>query len=157
MIKNKSDFEAHDLARQLWEVSNGAFPALSPWTEAQFYGDLTNTHSVYFISERKGRVVAYLSLHLILDEAEVVNVAVHGDFKRQGLALSLFQAALDFLRGQHVHQFFLEVREHNLPALTLYQKIGFQIQGRRKNYYHQPVEDGLMMTYTFETERGQEQ
>ena len=89
-------------------------------------------------------VVGYAGLQVILDEGHITNVAVHPDHRRQGigelLLLDLFEQA--FPRG--VLRLTLEVRASNLVARALYQKYGFEVEGRRLRYYGDG-EDALIM------------
>lgn len=147
MFKRKTDFDYELLAPQLWELSESAFPYKSPWTVAQFKEDLKTPHSLYFLVEIEGELRGYLVIHQLFDEGEVINIAVSPAFKGQQLGFKLFQAALAELAQDNLRTLFLEVRETNEPALNLYHKIGFREIGRRKKYYHHPVEDGLVMKY----------
>lgn len=154
MFKRKSEFHYDDLAQRLWALSEVAFPYQSPWTVAQFKADLVNEHSVYYLAEIAGELQGYLVIHQLFDEGEVINVAVAPAFKAQQLGFKLFQSALAELGAAGLQTLFLEVRETNQPAIGLYQKIGFQEIGRRKNYYHHPLEDGIVMQYQLRTEVG---
>lgn len=91
------------------------------------------------VAELCGEVCGFMvSRHVGSDEREVLNIAVAPHARRQGIATAL----LDFLRDPEV---FLEVRESNLTAQTLYTRIGFRAVGRRTGYYDDPAEDALVM------------
>lgn len=92
------------------------------------------------VVEIAGRVVAFQAIQSLTGgEAEILNLAVHPDFKRQGIATRLL-AELDF------PVLFLDVRSANLPALRFYHKQGFMKTGHRRKYYTRPVDDSIMMT-----------
>lgn len=87
----------------------------------------------------------------VLDEAEILTLAVHPSFRRQGIASRLMQAAMDKLAGQKIKKVFLEVAIDNLSAIALYRHFGFTQTGLRQNYYRYPSHsvDALVMTHEF--------
>ena len=121
-----------------------------PWSEAALRAELDNEHARYLAAvDGSGRVVGYAGLHCILDEGYIDNVAVDPEFRRQGIAGAILE---EFLRlGESGLAFLtLEVRASNAPAVALYEKYGFILAGRRKNYYDAPREDALIMTKEFD-------
>lgn len=90
-------------------------------------------------------ICGFIAWHVILDEAELLSLAVDKDYRRRGIGKALLQASVMQWQASNVAHAFLEVREHNSPAQTLYAQCGFQLSGRRKRYYHHPKEDALMM------------
>lgn len=95
---------------------------------------------------RPGRIVGYLGLWLMVDEAHITNVAVRDSHRRLGLAHLLLLAAVDISRQVSANVLTLEVRVSNTGAQTLYEKFGFTVVGRRKGYYSDNREDALIMT-----------
>ena len=83
----------------------------------------------------------------MLDEWEIVNVAVDPAFRREHLGSRLLEAVLQEARAQGAKQIFLEVREGNAPARGLYEKYGFRPIARRKHYYDHPVENAIVMAW----------
>ena len=76
-------------------------------------------------------------------ELEVLNLAVDPPFRRQGLARQMMR----FMLSGHLGEVFLEVRESNQTARKFYESIGFQEIGRRRDYYKNPVESGIVMKF----------
>jgi len=74
-------------------------------------------------------------------EREILNIAIHPDFRRLHIATELLRAELSRWPGVH----FLEVRESNAPARRLYEGLGFQAVGARPAYYDNPIETGIVM------------
>jgi ribosomal-protein-alanine N-acetyltransferase len=97
------------------------------------------------VCDASGQPVGFVAARQAADEAEILNIAVHGDLRGKGIASALLLAALDEFRRSAIARVFLELRESNLPALTLYNRHGFTPSGRRKAYYHHPTEDAISM------------
>ena len=95
---------------------------------------------------RPGRIVGYLGLWLMIDEAHITNIAVRDTHRRRGLAQLLLLAAVDLSRQVAANVLTLEVRVSNHGAQTLYEKFGFTVVGRRKGYYSDNREDAFIMT-----------
>jgi ribosomal-protein-alanine N-acetyltransferase len=95
-----------------------------------------------------GRLAAYISLglHSASGEMEIYSIAVHGDFRRQGLGRTLLERALDIGKGLDLTRALLEVRTGNAAALALYFSVGFCRRGRRKAYYADTGEDALVLS-----------
>jgi len=96
------------------------------------------------VADVDGAVVAYLlTRKLADDEFEIVTLAVLPELQRSGIAESLIRAQLNENKGK----WFLEVRESNLPARLLYAKVGFEEVGRRSDYYSDPPEPAVVMSF----------
>jgi len=110
------------------------------------YATLADSPSgILLVCEAKTQVVGFMAARQAADQAEILNIAVHIDFRRKGVASALLAGALDAFRRSAIAQVFLELRESNLPARTLYERHGFIRTGRRKSYYANPTEDALCM------------
>ena len=79
-----------------------------------------------------------------------MNVAVHPDRRRQGIAENLITHLIQELKNRGSHALMLEVRASNAPAIALYEKLGFRQVGLRKNYYRNPKEDALILRKEWE-------
>ena len=122
----------------------------TPWSRNMLAEELENDLSAFLVAlDGNENVAGYAGLQVILDEGYITNVAVRPDCRRQGVAGKLLQVFLDFARGNHLAFLTLEVRASNAPAIALYESRGFQITGRRKNYYEHPREDAIIMTKEF--------
>lgn len=108
-----------------------------PWTRQSFKqctGARYRTRALWL----NGSAVGFSICHLVLDEVTLMNVAVHPDFQGRGLGSMLVQDMIDFVsdeQGRRQRTIFLEVREHNQPAIGLYRRMGFSDIGRRPGYY----------------------
>jgi ribosomal-protein-alanine N-acetyltransferase len=118
------------------------------------YANLTNSPGgVLLVCEVDTQVIGFVAACQVADQAEILNIAVHRDFRRKGVASALLLAALDTFSRSAVSAVFLELRESNLPAYTLYQSHGFTVSGRRKLYYTDPAEDAVCMLRKFTAAR----
>jgi ribosomal-protein-alanine N-acetyltransferase len=97
------------------------------------------------VSEQEGQVIGVLEWRNLGKEAEILDLAVERRHRRQGHASFLLENFLKGAAPPGVEGIFLEVRESNAAAIALYRKFGFQISGRRPNYYRNPEEHALLM------------
>jgi [ribosomal protein S18]-alanine N-acetyltransferase len=144
-----------------------------PWTRRMYLNDLTTNEAATYLvvrrgdAETRGRgegqavddglavsqclrvpaspILAYGGLWLLLDEAHIATVASHPDWRGCGLGQWLMLALLDAAMARGAATSTLEVRAGNLPAKSLYEKLGYEVAGMRKRYYRDG-EDGLIMT-----------
>ena len=120
-----------------------------PWSENSIRYELTNPLSFWLVAVEDGRVAGYVGSQSVLDEADMMNIAVHPDFRRRGVAQSLVEGLIAELKEKDIRCLTLEVRASNDPAISLYQKLGFSQVGRRPNYYRNPKEDALILRKEF--------
>lgn len=116
-----------------------------PWSEKSVASELENPLSHWLVAMEEDKVVGYVGSQTVLGETDMMNVAVHPDHRRRGIAESLLQALVKDLKDRQSHCLTLEVRESNASARALYEKLGFSQIGCRKNYYRNPKEDGLIL------------
>lgn len=128
---------------QVAELEKRCFP--DPWSEKSIASELSNKLALWLVAEEDGRVAGYIGSQSVPDESDMMNVAVHPDYRRRGIAEALVVALCDALREQGSVSLTLEVRASNEPAKALYQKLGFEQVGRRPNYYRNPKEDALIL------------
>ena len=117
----------------------------APWSERSIASELTNPLALWLVAENDGKVIGYIGSQSVLDEADMMNIAVSQDFRRLGVAETLVNSLIAQLRDGGVHSLCLEVRESNEPAKSLYKKLGFEQVGRRPNYYLNPKEAALIL------------
>lgn len=90
-------------------------------------------------------LVAYGGMVTVLDEGQITNIATHPDHRRHGYAAAVLSALLAKALERGIAFVTLEVRESNLPAIALYEKLGFVRVGHRPRFYTHPVEGALIM------------
>jgi ribosomal-protein-alanine N-acetyltransferase len=91
-------------------------------------------------------VLAYGGVMCAADEAQVLNIATCPEYRRNGLARAILSAILEHSEENGAEFITLEVRESNIPAISLYKKNGFEEDGMRKNFYSSPSENAILMT-----------
>ena len=116
-----------------------------PWSEKSVASELDNPLSLWLIAEADGVVAGYVGSQTVLYSADMMNLAVSQDFRRQGIAEQLVNSLTEALAEKGVKTLLLEVRISNEPAKQLYQKLGFEIVGKRPRYYEKPREDALIL------------
>lgn len=116
-----------------------------PWSEKSISGELTNPLSLWLVAVENDLVVGYVGSQSVMGEADMMNLAVLADYRRQGIGNLLVGSLIDQLRNNGVHCLTLEVRASNVPAIALYDQMGFVQVGRRPGYYTAPKEDALIL------------
>jgi len=101
------------------------------------------------VVEQEGTVAGFIVGRQVQDEWEIENIAVTGAARRCGLGSRLVGELLDLVRKRGGKSVFLEVRESNHAARSLYEKWAFLEVGRRKMYYQNPAEDALVLKFKF--------
>ena len=119
------------------------------WSEKSVASELTNQLSLWLVAVDGDRVAGYVGSQTVCDETDMMNVAVTADYRRQGLGEKLVLALEEELKAMGSQCLTLEVRDSNTPARTLYEKLGFQQIGLRKNYYRNPREDAHILRKEF--------
>ncbi|MFU2181246.1 ribosomal protein S18-alanine N-acetyltransferase [Streptococcus pluranimalium] len=138
-ISSGSNLDRDALAASIFAILDEVYNQ-SPWSQKQIVDDLSQDNTDYFFLSDGDRVIAFLSVQDLFGELEITNIAVLKAYQGQGLAKQLL------LQLASVSQpIFLEVRASNIRARQLYQSFGFEAVGQRKNYYHHPVEDAIIM------------
>jgi ribosomal-protein-alanine N-acetyltransferase len=138
--------------RQVLHIERRSFTI--PWSDATFRGLLRRQSTAMLVAERAGRVVGYAVLWFAADEAELGDMAVLPEARRRGLGRWLLDAALAEAARRGAKRVYLEVRESNGTARSLYEKAGFEASGVRPDYYSEPKEDAILMTRSLETDGG---
>ena len=121
-----------------------------PWSQNSIASELENPLSYWLVAMAGNVVAGYVGSQTVLGESDMMNLAVHPEFRRQGVAQDLVQALIDGLNQRGSHCLTLEVRASNAPARKLYEKLGFVQVGIRPNYYQHPREDGLILRKEWE-------
>ena len=116
-----------------------------PWSQKSVASELENPLALWLVAMDGERLVGYGGSQTVLGEADMMNVAVDPEYRRQGVAGALVTALAQRLAQQGNVSLMLEVRASNVPAMALYQKLGFEQVGRRKDYYRNPKEDALIL------------
>ena len=116
-----------------------------PWSENSVASELENPLSLWLIAEEDGAVCGYVGSQTVLDETDMMNIAVHPDCRRKGIAAALITELVSRLKARGSRILRLEVRESNFSAIALYEALGFTQLGLRKNYYRNPKENALIL------------
>lgn len=116
-----------------------------PWSEKSFSESLTGGNALFVVAEKDGVIAGYCGMYISFEEGNITNVAVAPQYRRQGIAAQIIDYILKLASEKGITKVFLEVRETNIPAISLYESFGFEKSGIRKNFYQKPVENALIM------------
>lgn len=137
-----SRMTAEDLPEVL-AIEAASFTA--PWSEKLFLEELGNPLSRPMVARRDGRLAGYLCSSLVLDEGQILDLAVRPSCRGLGLGRSLLNETLEHLRQQGCRTVFLEVRASHTAVRGFYERAGFSVIQTRKCYYVSPADDAAVM------------
>lgn len=120
-----------------------------PWSESTILESYTGG-TKFFVAVADKRVLGYAGISCILDEGYITNIAVYPEERKKGIAIALLKRLFDLAEELSLSFVSLEVRESNLAAISLYEKMDFKKEGLRKNFYRDPQENAYIMTKRFE-------
>ena len=141
MIRLEQMTDAH--VAQIAELEKLCFS--DPWSEKSVASELNNRLSLWLVALDGDTVAGYVGSQSVLDQADMMNIAVHPDYRRQGIGRDLVLALSDALKEKGIRGLMLEVRASNAPAIALYEQLGFVQIGLRPNYYRNPKENALIL------------
>lgn len=121
-----------------------------PWSERSIASELSNPLSCWIVAMDGDDLAGYVGSQSVMGWSDMMNLAVAPAYRRKGVAEQLVNTLIAHLRQQSVTCLTLEVRVSNIPAISLYEKLGFVQVGRRPNYYHAPKEDALILRKEWE-------
>ncbi|UOQ84311.1 ribosomal protein S18-alanine N-acetyltransferase [Gracilibacillus salinarum] len=117
-----------------------------PWPDDIYDQELfKNTYAHYFVAVVDKKVVGFCGVWMVIDEAQITNIAIDPDYRGKGYGKGLFQYVINYAVASGIIQLSLEVRVSNLAAQKMYKKFGLQPGGIRKNYYTDNQEDALVL------------
>lgn len=127
---------------EVHEIEKKVYP--SPWSKNAFICEVfENSFAHYYVVLLDEKVIGYAGIWVILDESHITNLAVHPDYRRQGIGSMLLECLLREAKDLGACRMTLEVRVSNTHAQELYLKYGFVPRGIRPRYYND--EDAMIM------------
>lgn len=134
--------QAEDLA-QVCKIEKDNFSL--PWSEKSFLESMERDDTIFLTACMDNEVAGYLGCYCIAGTGEITNVAVKASYRRQGIGGMLLEKLYEEGVALDTQEYFLEVRESNEAAISLYFRQGFVKEGVRKNFYEKPVENAVIM------------
>lgn len=131
-------------AQEVEALEREAFP--DPWSLKSIEGTLEQKNYVNLGVWREGELLGYLFFSCMMDEGEIIRIATAPKERRKGIAKLLFSELKKNCLEQGVDKWMLDVRAGNDAAFACYRKLGFCEDGRRKDFYKDPVEDAILMS-----------
>lgn len=126
---------------ELYNIEQCCFD--NPWTSEMLESELESALSVLVTEKIDGKTVGYALGRVVADESELLKICVLMDYRKRGIAEKMLSELLEKMREKGAASCFLEVRSRNEPAISLYEKLGFEKIATRRNYY--PDDDAVVM------------
>jgi len=117
----------------------------TPWSKQFFLNEIYNKYAFSKVAVFEENVIGYICANYLLHESHILNLAVHPDFRRRGVATILMNEAIRELKKKGCVFMYLKVRVSNTGAQKFYELFGFKVETIRKKYYGDPDEDALLM------------
>ena len=135
-----------DSVKDIVDIENGVFS--QPWSERSGRESL-EAGTIFLIAYKDKKAVGYVGMSAIVGEGYITNVAVIPEYRRQGIGQRLLESIIELGKKENLEFISLEVRVSNVKAISLYNKMGFKEEGKRKRFYTQPTEDAIILTRRF--------
>lgn len=117
-----------------------------PWNRAAFVDLVSAPEAIFLVADgQDGALAAYAIVYVAAGHSELANLAVAVRARGTGLGRHMLEKVMQAARARGARQMFLEVRESNVAAQSLYTSVGFLAVARRRHYYQEPVEDALVL------------
>lgn len=117
-----------------------------PWSRNALAEELENPSACFLVAVEGGEILGYGGMHCACGQGYADNIAVFPMHRRKGVGRAIVTALVEEVRRRQGEFLSLEVRPSNVAAVALYGSLGFEVAGRRRNFYSSPLEDGLIMT-----------
>lgn len=129
--------------KAVFELNQNCFH--ESWSFSQIREIIGNETMLYLVAMEQNELIGYCGLYQVLEEGNITQVAVCLKQRKKGIAGKMLQELTQLALQKGITFFTLEVRASNEAAIRLYEKDGYLLMGRRKNYYQNPTEDALIM------------
>ena len=120
-----------------------------PWSKKAFQESYVKDYAYFFVAEIDKEIVGYVGLYKMGNDGDITNIGISSLHRRKGIGYKIMSSVLDFAKRENMEHITLEVRESNIPAIALYEKLGFVKVGIRKDFYEKPVENAIIYQYIF--------
>jgi len=137
------DFMKEEDIDAILDISSLSFSVC--WSKDSYIQELTNPIARYLVAKIDNKVIGFVGTWIVLDESHITNIAVHPNYRKQGIASKLLEKFLTYCQSQGCVAYTLEVRSGNKAAKALYEKYNFKQDGVRKGYYEDNKEDAIIM------------
>ena len=134
---------ASDDIESIMALENGSIE--HPWSRESISDLISDKNKLCLVTEMGGKVVCYVGAETVLDECNIGNLVTDKDYRGMGLGTGLMSYLMEELARRGIRKTFLEVESNNVPAIALYEKLGFERYGQRQGYYG-PGKDAILMT-----------
>lgn len=115
------------------------------WSRESFITELENNFAYYVVAKSNNIITGFGGTWIIIDESHITNIAVHPSFRGLGIGELILKSLIDLGISHFISSMTLEVRASNAIAISLYNKLDFKEEGRRKRYYEDNGEDALIL------------
>ena len=119
-----------------------------PWSREDFAAAFESPVCEYCVAEDEDGVIGYALFSIVYEDAEIMSIAVDMKKRRGGAGRAMLERIVERAKNAEAETIFLEVRESNGAAISLYESVGFEVVRRIRRYYRRPTEDAIVMRLT---------
>lgn len=138
---------------ELYMVTDAGFKGQSPWSVDHITHSIEANNSIIVVAAIAEKIIGFIVASETAFEIDIYMVVVAEKYKQKNIGTQLFDYLIDYTQNKNIETIVLETRASNVPALALYERVGFEKVGERKAYYNSPIEDAIVMKRTFKKER----
>lgn len=128
---------------QVLEIERQSFS--NPWSEQSLIESAEDRNNIYFVVKIEDEIAGYCGCKGIFDEGHILHIAIKEKYRGRGIGKEFLREVMHRVKDKGLNKFTLEVRESNEFAIKLYKGLGFEELGKRKDFYTNPIEDGVIM------------
>ncbi len=141
----------HADLEKIVDLEHEIFP--DPWSFSAFQEQVEDDGWGGFVALSNSEIIGYACYFISVHEAHLTNIAVSAEFRRKSVAKLLLDNIFSIVKESNCEFLLLEVRPSNKSAIAFYEKYDFKLLYQRPRYYHNPIEDALVMVHYFEYDR----
>lgn len=141
------------IIKELYQVTEAGFNSNSPWSIEHIRHTIESNSAIILVATLSDKKVGFIVASETTFELDIYMVVVAEKYQQQRIGTQLFNHLIEYAKEKNIESIVLETRASNVPAIALYERVGFFKVGDRKAYYSSPIEDATLMKHELRKEK----